>query len=162
MFYNLGVIADQKGLYIQTDPPHANLRRDSAELFIKEIIPPLHLTLVSRQYYKILQKTLNEILIQSNEVHVWDGQITSLVCITMTEIMVATTNGHVLRYRWDGTQNRDYNLDLRRVPFCINQQVSKGKCFFLCFICVSMVLLTKKNSNCSNTYCRGANFYYRH
>lgn len=45
----------------------------------------------------------------------------------MTEIMVATSAGHVLRYRWDGTQNRDYNLDLRRIPFCINQQVSKGK-----------------------------------
>lgn len=44
----------------------------------------------------------------------------------MSEIMVATSRGHVLRYRWDGTQHRDYNLDLRRIPFCINQQVSKG------------------------------------
>lgn len=69
---------------------------------------------------------------QSNEVLVWDGQITSLACITMTEIMVATSNSHVLRYRWDGTQNRDYNLDLRRTPFCINQQVSKGKDNRLC------------------------------
>lgn len=83
-----------------------------------------------------------EISIQSNEVHVWDGQITSLVCITMTEIMVATTNGHVLRYRWDGTQNRDYNLDLRRVPFCINQQVSKGK-RFLFYLCVYGVINMK-------------------
>lgn len=67
---------------------------------------------------------------------VWDGQITSLVCITMTEIMVATTRGHVLRYKWDGKQNRDYNLDLRRIPFCINQQVSKGtvKFSFLFFL----------------------------
>lgn len=47
LFYNLGVIAEQKGLYIQTDSPHVNLRRDSAELFIKEIIPPLHLSIVS-------------------------------------------------------------------------------------------------------------------
>lgn len=46
LFYDLGVIAEQKGLYIQTDSPHANLRRDSAELFIKEIIPPLHLSMV--------------------------------------------------------------------------------------------------------------------
>lgn len=107
LFYDLGVIADQKGLYFQTDSPHANLRRDSAELFIKEIIPPLHLTL-------------------SQEVMVWDGNITSMVCITMTELMVATSRGHVLRYRWDGTQNRDYCLDLRRTPFCINQQVSKA------------------------------------
>ncbi|KAK4884322.1 hypothetical protein RN001_000593 [Aquatica leii] len=107
LFYNVSVIADQKGLYVQTDSPHVNLRRDSAELFIKEIIPPLHLTL-------------------SQEVTVWDGAITSIVCITMTELMVATSKGHVLRYRWDGSQNRDYNLDLRRIPFCINQQVSKA------------------------------------
>lgn len=107
LFYSLNVISDQKGLYVQTDSPHANLRRDSAELFIKEIIPPLQLSL-------------------SEEAMVWDGKITSIVCITMTEVMVATSNSHVLRYRWDGTQNRDYNLDLRRIPFCINQQVSKA------------------------------------
>lgn len=107
LFYNLNPVMDQKGLYIQTDSPHANLRRDSAELFIKEIIPPLQLTF-------------------AEEVMVWDGKITSIACITMTELMVATTQGHVLRYRWDGTQNRDYNLDLRRIPFCINQQVSKA------------------------------------
>lgn len=57
---------------------------------------------------------------------VWDGKITGMVCITMSELMLATTESHVLRYRWDGTQNRDYTLDLRRIPFCINQQVSKA------------------------------------
>lgn len=108
LLYQLNVITNQKGLYIQTDSPHANLRRDSAELFIKEIIPPLTLTL-------------------AEEVHVWDGQITCMVCITLHEMMVATTTGHILRYKWDGTQNRDYNLDLRRIPFCINQQVSKAE-----------------------------------
>lgn len=72
---------------------------------------------------------------------VWDGQITSFVCITMSEIMVATTNSHVLRYRWDGTQNRDYNLDLRRIPFCINQQVSKGT--FICVLHGCIVLCTQ-------------------
>ncbi|CAH1163628.1 unnamed protein product [Phaedon cochleariae] len=107
LFYKVGVPADNKGLYIQTDPPHANLRRGSADLFIKETIPPLSLTL-------------------SDEIMVWDGTITGMVCVTMMEIMVSTTNGHVLRYRWDGSQNRDYTLDLRRIPFCINQQVSKA------------------------------------
>lgn len=107
LLYQLNVITNQKGLYIQTDSPHANLRRDSAELFIKEIIPPLTLTL-------------------AEEVHVWDGKITCMVCITLHEMMVATSAGHILRYKWDGTQNRDYNLDLRRIPFCINQQVSKA------------------------------------
>ncbi|CAH0551725.1 unnamed protein product [Brassicogethes aeneus] len=107
LFYKVGVKTNQKGLYLQTDSPHANLRRDSAELFIKETIPPLVLTVVA-------------------EVHVWDGRITGIVCITMTELMLSTTEGHVLRFRWDGSQNRDYTLDLRRIPFCINQQVSKA------------------------------------
>ncbi|ERL90008.1 hypothetical protein D910_07366, partial [Dendroctonus ponderosae] len=107
LYYKLNVISNQKGLYVQTDSPHANLRRDSAELFIKETIPPLSLEI-------------------SEEALVWDGKITGIVCITMTEIMISTTENHVLRYRWDGTQNRDYTLDLRRIPFCINQQVSKA------------------------------------
>lgn len=47
LFYDVNVRSDQKGLYVQTDSPHAYLRRDSAELFIKETIPPLYLTLVS-------------------------------------------------------------------------------------------------------------------
>lgn len=47
LFYDVNVKSDQKGLYVQTDSPHAYLRRDSAELFIKETIPPLYLTLVS-------------------------------------------------------------------------------------------------------------------
>jgi hypothetical protein len=47
LLYKLGVVAEQKGLYEQVDSPHPNLRRDSAELYIKEVIPPLHLTLVS-------------------------------------------------------------------------------------------------------------------
>lgn len=118
-------MAEQKGLYVQTDSPQTNLRRDSAELFIKEIIPPLHLTLVSfRDCINIIKPKC--VLLQSQEVLVWNGQITSIVCITMMELMVATSNGLVLRYRWDGSENRDYNLDLRRIPFCINQQVSKG------------------------------------
>nr|XP_023020683.1 guanine nucleotide exchange factor subunit Rich [Leptinotarsa decemlineata] len=107
LYYKIGVPSDHKGLYNQTDSPNANLRRDSAELFIKETIPPLTLTL-------------------SDEIMVWDGRITGMVCITMMEVMLSTTNGHVLRYRWDGSQNRDYTLDLRRIPFCINQQVSKA------------------------------------
>ncbi|XP_057664090.1 guanine nucleotide exchange factor subunit Rich [Diorhabda carinulata] len=107
LFYNIEVPPDRKGLYNQTDSPLANLRRESAELFIKETIPPLKLTLIK-------------------EITVWDGRITGVVCITMTEIMLSTTNNHVLRYKWDGNQNRDYALDLRRIPFCINQQVAKA------------------------------------
>jgi hypothetical protein len=54
------------------------------------------------------------------------GGVPSLVCIR-DELMISTTRGQVLRYRWDGTINRDYCLDLGRVPFCVDQQVSKGE-----------------------------------
>ncbi|XP_026741038.1 guanine nucleotide exchange factor subunit Rich [Trichoplusia ni] len=94
--------------YQQYDPPTASLRRDSAELFVKEVIPSLKIT-------------------QFKEVLVWDGQITRMCCISGTEILVCTTRAHLLRYRWDGTQNRDYCLDLGRIPFSINQQVSKAE-----------------------------------
>lgn len=73
-------------------------------------------------------------IFKCNEALVWDGKITGIVCITMTEIMISTTENHVLRYRWDGIQSRDYTLDLRRIPFCINQQVSKGKEFLKMFL----------------------------
>lgn len=33
--------------YQQCDPPTASLRRDSAELFVKEVIPSLKITIVS-------------------------------------------------------------------------------------------------------------------
>ncbi|XP_077293997.1 guanine nucleotide exchange factor subunit Rich [Arctopsyche grandis] len=107
ILYNVEPVSGQTSAYQQSDPPSANLRRDSAELFVKEIIPPLQLVL-------------------NQEVLVWDGAITKLSCISGSEIMVCTTRGHLLRYRWDGSLNRDYCLDLRRIPFCVNQQVSKA------------------------------------
>lgn len=94
--------------YQQSDPPTASLRRDSAELFVKEVIPHMKLTL-----YK--------------EVLIWDGRITRMCCISGTEILVCTTRAHLLRYKWDGVQNRDYAMDLGRIPFSINQQVSKAE-----------------------------------
>ena len=70
--------------------------------------------------------TIELFYFKNQEVLVWDGDITKLSCISGSEIMVCTTRGHLLRYRWDGSLNRDYCLDLRRIPFCVNQQVSKG------------------------------------
>ncbi|XP_063540350.1 guanine nucleotide exchange factor subunit Rich [Cydia strobilella] len=107
ILYNVEVVSDQTA-YQQYDPPTASLRRDSAELFVKEVIPSLKITLFK-------------------EVLVWDGQITRMCCISGTEILVCTTRAHLLRYRWDGSQNRDYCLDLGRIPFSINQQVSKAE-----------------------------------
>ena len=60
--------------------------------------------------------------------------------------MIATKDGHILRYwngffaqmltllliryLWDGQLSRDYCLDLRRVPFCVDQQVLRGEIKF--------------------------------
>ncbi|XP_012281300.1 guanine nucleotide exchange factor subunit Rich [Orussus abietinus] len=104
LFYHLmDTSTDGHGLYDQKDSPVTSLKRDSAELFIKEIIPALSI---------------------SFEKSAWvDGGISSLVCIR-DELMVATKTSHVIRYKWDSTANRDYSLDLRRIPFSIDQQVS--------------------------------------
>ncbi len=42
------------------------------------------------------------------------------------ELMIATRSGHILRYAWDGQEIRDYSLDLKRIPFCMDQQVLKA------------------------------------
>ena len=54
------------------------------------------------------------------------GGVTDLVCIR-DELMVSTRDGHILRYQWDGQVNRDYCLDLRRIPFYVDQQVLRGE-----------------------------------
>ncbi|XP_066582694.1 guanine nucleotide exchange factor subunit Rich-like isoform X2 [Prorops nasuta] len=68
------------GLYEQKDSPVTSLRRDSAELFIKEIIPSLALNFEKLAWI--------------------DGGISSLVCIR-DEMMVATKTSHVIRHKWD-------------------------------------------------------------
>lgn len=105
LLYKVKFDSEHKGVYEQIDPPQASLRRDSAELFLKESIPCLELSL-------------------DQQVSV-GGIVTSFCCLR-DELMVATSRGHVLRYRWDGNLNRDYSVDLRRVPFCLDQQVSKA------------------------------------
>uniref|UniRef100_A0A023F237 Protein RIC1 homolog n=1 Tax=Triatoma infestans TaxID=30076 RepID=A0A023F237_TRIIF len=105
LLYKVTCETDHKGLYEQVDPPQPNLRRDSAELFMKEVIPPLRL---------VLEKEISVV-----------GCITSICCIR-DELMVTTNRGQVLRYRWDGTLNRDYSVDLNRVPFCLDQHSSKA------------------------------------
>ncbi|XP_015171463.1 PREDICTED: guanine nucleotide exchange factor subunit Rich isoform X2 [Polistes dominula] len=104
LFYRLADKGPEgKSLYEQRDSPVTSLKRDSAELFIKEVIPSLVL---------------------SFEKSAWiDGGISSLVCIR-DELMVATKTSHVIRHKWDGTVNRDYTLDLRRIPFSVDQQIS--------------------------------------
>jgi len=105
IFYNLVVLTDLKSLYEQEDPDNQALKRESAELFFKENVPPL-------------------VFSQAFEVPI-PGGITDLACIR-DELMVATNDGHILRYLWDGQANRDYCLDLRRIPFCVDQQVLRA------------------------------------
>lgn len=42
-------------------------------------------------------------------------------------MMVATDKLSILRINWEGNEERDYSLDLRRIPFSINQQVHYGE-----------------------------------
>ncbi|XP_023222125.1 RAB6A-GEF complex partner protein 1-like [Centruroides sculpturatus] len=105
LFYQLDMDDSTRGLYEQQDSKVASLKRESAELFIKEKIPPL-------------------LFIQAFSANV-PGNITSLVCIR-DELMVSTTNGHIWRVHWDGTLNRDYCLNLLRIPFCADQQLSRA------------------------------------
>jgi RAB6A-GEF complex partner protein 1 len=87
-------------LYEQKDSQKPGFRRESAELYIKDSVPPLK-----------LEQTLTIPI---------DTGATCLVCIR-DELMICTKYGHVLRYFWNGTPNRDYSLDLRRIPFCVDQ-----------------------------------------
>ena len=40
--------------------------------------------------------------------------------------MIATKDGKILRFSWEGQEIRDYSLDLKRIPFCVDQQVLKA------------------------------------
>lgn len=108
LLYMLSVVDTPKGIYNQIDPPSKNLCRDSAELFLKETIPSLALNLHLELPLYV--------------------PVTSICCVNMHQMMVATKSERILRIRWDGVEDRDFSLDLKRIPFSINQQVSYGKC----------------------------------
>ena len=105
IIYHLVVPTDVKTLYELVDPPIPSLRRESDELFIKELIPPLIFSLAF-------------------EVEI-EGGVADLVPIR-EELMIATKDGKILRFSWEGQEIRDYTLDLRRIPFCVDQQVLKA------------------------------------
>ena len=64
------------------------------------------------------------IFFQAFEVEV-EGGVSDLVAIR-DELMIATKAGKILRYSWEGQEIRDYSLDLKRIPFCVDQQVLKA------------------------------------
>lgn len=138
----LSVVDTPKGIYNQIDPPSKNLCRDSAELFLKETIPSLTLTLVCIAlvflfvfviFYQFLHRvqwthfTFSLCPLQHLEVPLY-VPITCICCVNMNQMMVATKSERILRIRWDGAEERDFSLDLKRIPFSINQQVSYGEC----------------------------------
>lgn len=104
LLYRVSVDDPDKSIYNQIDPPSQNLKRDSAELFVKEAIPSLSLQLV-------IEKPLFV-------------PVTCLTCVNASQMMIATKSEKILRIRWDGEEERDFSLDLKRIPFSINQQVS--------------------------------------
>uniref|UniRef100_A0A182W8I4 Protein RIC1 homolog n=1 Tax=Anopheles minimus TaxID=112268 RepID=A0A182W8I4_9DIPT len=102
--YTLIVNDTPKGVYNQNDSPFTNLRRDSAELFLKEAIPCLKLSLTHRICLYV--------------------PICCVSCINVNQIVIATQEGRIIRLNWEGVEERDYALDLKRIPFSVNQQVS--------------------------------------
>lgn len=110
LIYDLELVETAKGIYNQLDSHFSNLRRDSAELFIKEKVPLLKLTL-------------------AKEVQLF-VPIKCLVCVTISHMMVAIKDGKIVRLNWNGTEERDYTLELNRTPFSINQQVSSATPIF--------------------------------
>ena len=53
IIYHLVVPTDVKTLYELIDPPTPSLRRESDELFVKELIPPLIFSLVHMQHHQV-------------------------------------------------------------------------------------------------------------
>ncbi|XP_076060554.1 guanine nucleotide exchange factor subunit Rich isoform X2 [Oratosquilla oratoria] len=105
IFYSVVLDESRREVYEQCDSYNPSLRRESAELYIKEAVPPL-------------------VFAMAFETEV-SGGISCLVCIR-DELMICTRTGHVQRYRWDATLNYDYCIDLRRIPFCDDQLVMKA------------------------------------
>ena len=87
----------------------------------------LHLTWPRLIFERLKKIDLNFVLLsKAFEVEV-EGGIADLVAIR-EELMIATQSGRILRYSWEGQEIRDYSLDLRRIPFCVDQQVGSQLC----------------------------------
>lgn len=103
LFFHLAFDAQKASVYTMLDPDDVSLRRASDELFLKEDIPPL-----------VFSKACESCV---------EGCISAVVSVR-EELMVASSAGFLLRYRWNGELVYDYCVDLRRTPFSIDQQAS--------------------------------------
>ncbi|ALC44865.1 Rich [Drosophila busckii] len=108
LLYQLDFDANGSGILMQVDPPAASLKRDSAELFIKENIPRLSL----------------------RELHcvALDAVISTVCCISLSELLLATESCELLRLQWSQLELADEQLQplavikLRDIPFYVPQQ----------------------------------------
>lgn len=101
LFYKIEVDGNNAGVLSQVDSPLSTLKRDSAELFIKEVIPRLYL------------KEICTIAM--------DSVITTFCCVSLAEIVVTTANCEFVRTQWDDFEGSQVTVDLRSIPFYINQ-----------------------------------------
>ncbi|XP_030375352.1 guanine nucleotide exchange factor subunit Rich isoform X2 [Scaptodrosophila lebanonensis] len=109
LLYQLDFDANGSGILMQVDPPTVSLKRDSAELFIKENIPRLSLR-------EICSVTLASV-------------ISTACCISLSELLLATQSCELLRVQWiqleSGTGLQESALatiNLHDIPFYVQQQ----------------------------------------
>ncbi|CAG0903695.1 unnamed protein product, partial [Darwinula stevensoni] len=102
VFFNLFLKNKEELVYMQHDSQQPGLKRQSCELYGRDEVPSISIRLEC------------SVMVP--------GSVTGLVCLR-DELMVATGNAQIHRYLWDGSINRDYSLDLRRIPFCVDKQV---------------------------------------
>ncbi|XP_043646646.1 guanine nucleotide exchange factor subunit Rich [Drosophila teissieri] len=110
LLYQLDFDANGSGILQQVDPPAASLKRDSAELFIKENIPRLSLR-------ELCSVTLGSV-------------ITTVCCISLSELLLATQSCELLRLQWTELEHAENDLELpalsaiklRDIPFYVQQQ----------------------------------------
>ncbi|TDG51262.1 hypothetical protein AWZ03_002349 [Drosophila navojoa] len=108
LLYQLDFDANGSGILMQVDPPALSLKRDSAELFIKENIPRLSLREV--RCLKL------------------DVVISTVCCISLSELLLATESCELLRLQWSQLETVSEDLKplavikLRDIPFYVQQQ----------------------------------------
>ncbi|KAM7355104.1 guanine nucleotide exchange factor subunit Rich [Cochliomyia hominivorax] len=110
ILYQVDFDASGNGIFQQVDPPTHSLKRDSAELFIKENIPKLNLKEIC--------------LIQLS------STVTTICCISLTELLVATEKCELMRIHWSELESDQFGgsesiagaINLRQIQFFVNQQ----------------------------------------
>lgn len=114
LLYQLDFDANGSGILLQVDPPAASLKRDSAELFIKENIPRLSLR-------ELCSVTLGSV-------------ITTVCCISLSELLLATQSCELLRLQWAQLEQAEHEMQvpalaaikLRDIPFTSSSRRSRA------------------------------------